>query len=197
MHLYSAPWTYSRVGGYWLPMECPLNSWALTKPTTRPPKRRSRQVEWLNVRSARMYFHLRYRLGSYASLERIPRVIRLEPASLCRQYHAPDQYLRLSTDLRINVSKIMSELIPGDQRQSILLDGEPSEGVSKFKYLGSLIDTKALGRFILVRWLNKETSKPHSTMVARKYCFPTRGEKRIDMAKDRCSCLKVALEVAH
>ncbi len=42
--------------------------------------------------------------------------------------------------MRINVSKstVMSPLIPGEQRQAVLLDGEHLEDVGKFKYLGSM-----------------------------------------------------------
>ncbi len=38
----------------------------------------------------------------------------------------------------INASKtkVMSALIPGEQRQVVLLDGESLEDVDKFKYLG-------------------------------------------------------------
>ncbi len=41
--------------------------------------------------------------------------------------------------LRINASKIkvMSALIPGEQRQAVLLNNEPAEDVGKFKILGS------------------------------------------------------------
>ncbi len=41
--------------------------------------------------------------------------------------------------MRINASKtkVMSALIPGEQRQAVLLDGEPLEDVEGFKYLGS------------------------------------------------------------
>ncbi len=35
-------------------------------------------------------------------------------------------------------TKVMSALIPGAQRQAVLLDGEPMEEVGKFKYLGSM-----------------------------------------------------------
>ncbi len=40
--------------------------------------------------------------------------------------------------IRINASKtkVMSALIPGEHRQTVLLDGEPLEDVGKFKYLG-------------------------------------------------------------
>ncbi len=42
--------------------------------------------------------------------------------------------------MRINASntKVLSALIPGEQRQAALLDGEPLEDVDKFKYLGSM-----------------------------------------------------------
>ncbi len=42
--------------------------------------------------------------------------------------------------MRINTSKakVMSALIPGDQRQAVPLDGELLKDVDKFKYLGSM-----------------------------------------------------------
>ncbi len=42
--------------------------------------------------------------------------------------------------MRINASKtkVMSARIPGEQRQAVLLGGEPLEDVDKFKYLGSI-----------------------------------------------------------
>ncbi len=44
-----------------------------------------------------------------------------------------------SEGIRIYASKtnFMSALIPGEQRQAVLLDGEPLEDVDKFKYLRS------------------------------------------------------------
>ncbi len=44
----------------------------------------------------------------------------------------------------INASKakVMSALIPGEQRQVGLLDGEPVEDIEKFKYLGSMFVPK-------------------------------------------------------
>ncbi len=42
--------------------------------------------------------------------------------------------------MRINASKtkVMSTLVPGEQRHAALLDGEHLEDVDKFKYLGSM-----------------------------------------------------------
>ncbi len=42
--------------------------------------------------------------------------------------------------MRINApnTRVMSALIPGEQRQAVLLDGEPLEDVDKFKNLGSI-----------------------------------------------------------
>ncbi len=49
--------------------------------------------------------------------------------------------------MRINASKtkVMSALIPGEQRQSALLDNEPLEDVDKFKYLGSMFIANGQG----------------------------------------------------
>ncbi len=49
--------------------------------------------------------------------------------------------------MRINASKtkVMSALIPGEQRQAVLLDGEPLEDVDKFKYLGSMFVANGQG----------------------------------------------------
>ncbi len=47
----------------------------------------------------------------------------------------------------INASKtkVMSALIPGEQRQAVLLDREPLEDVDKFKYLGSMFVANGQG----------------------------------------------------
>ncbi len=42
------------------------------------------------------------------------------------------------TSLMPTIAKVMSALIPGEQRQTVLLQGEPLEDVDKFKYLGSM-----------------------------------------------------------
>ncbi len=53
--------------------------------------------------------------------------------------------------MRINASKtkVMSTFISGEQRQAVLLDGEPLEDAGKFKYLGSMFVTN--GRIYLAR----------------------------------------------
>ncbi len=50
-------------------------------------------------------------------------------------------------DMRINASntKMMSTLIPGEQRQPGLIVGEPLEDVDIFKYLGSVIVANGKG----------------------------------------------------
>ncbi len=52
-----------------------------------------------------------------------------------------------SVGMRINASKtkMMSALIPGEQRQAVLLDGEPLEDVDKFKCLDSMFVTNGQG----------------------------------------------------
>ncbi len=49
--------------------------------------------------------------------------------------------------IRVNGSKtkVMTSLIPGEQRHAVLLDGEPLEDVDKFKYLGSLFLANSQG----------------------------------------------------
>ncbi len=49
--------------------------------------------------------------------------------------------------MRNNASKtkVMSALIPGEQRQAILLDGKPLEDVERFKYLCSMFVTSGQG----------------------------------------------------
>ncbi len=49
--------------------------------------------------------------------------------------------------MRINASKtrVMSALMPGEQRQAVLLDGEPLEDVDRFKYLGSMFVANGQG----------------------------------------------------
>ncbi len=49
--------------------------------------------------------------------------------------------------MRINASKtkVMSALIPGEQRQAVLPNGEPLEDVENFKYLGSMFVANGQG----------------------------------------------------
>ncbi len=49
--------------------------------------------------------------------------------------------------IRINASKtkVISALISGEQRQAVLLDGEPLEDVEKFKYMGSMLVANGQG----------------------------------------------------
>ncbi len=49
--------------------------------------------------------------------------------------------------MRTNASKtkVISALIPGEQRQAVLLDGEPLEDVEKFKYLGLMFVANGQG----------------------------------------------------
>ncbi len=42
-------------------------------------------------------------------------------------------------------TKVMSALIPGEQRQAVLFDGEPLEGVDKYKYVGSMFVANGQG----------------------------------------------------
>ncbi len=45
---------------------------------------------------------------------------------------------KIGISMKASKTKVMSSLIPGEQRQPVLLDGEPLEDVDKFKYLGSM-----------------------------------------------------------
>ncbi len=49
--------------------------------------------------------------------------------------------------MRINASKtkVMAALIPGEQRQAVLLEGETLEDVDEFKYLGSMFVANGQG----------------------------------------------------
>ncbi len=55
--------------------------------------------------------------------------------------------LAAEVDMSINASKtkVMLALIPGEQRQAVLLDGEPLEDVDKFKCLGSMFVANGQG----------------------------------------------------
>ncbi len=55
--------------------------------------------------------------------------------------------LAAAVGMRINASKtkVMSALVPGEQCQAVLLDGEPLEDVDKVKYLGSMFVANGQG----------------------------------------------------
>ncbi len=58
--------------------------------------------------------------------------------------------------MRINASKttVMPALIPGEQRQAVLLVGELLEDVEKFKYLGSMFIANGQGTEEIRRRIN-------------------------------------------
>ncbi len=68
--------------------------------------------------------------------------------------------------MRIYVSKtkVMSPRIPGEQRQAVLLDGEPFEVVDKFKYLDSMFDAS--------------TSKYPTPMIHTEICLKRQKWRR-------------------
>ncbi len=64
--------------------------------------------------------------------------------------------------MRINASKtkVMSALVPVEQRQVVLLDGEPLEDVEKFKYLGSMfVANDARAKKAPLVWSCRKTSR--------------------------------------
>ncbi len=74
--------------------------------------------------------------------------------------------------MRINASKtkVMSALIPGEQRQTALRDGEPLEDVDKFKYLGSMFIANGQGTEEIRRRINlvrSEFSRLQSCLWSR------------------------------
>ncbi len=64
--------------------------------------------------------------------------------------------------MHINASKtrVMPALIPGEQRQAVLLDGEPLEDFDKLKYLGSLFI--ANGQETEEKWSRSNLAVPYS-----------------------------------
>ncbi len=68
----------------------------------------------------------------------------------------------------------MSSLIPGEQRQVVLLDGEPLEGVDKFKYLGSMFAANCKGNEEIVSRINLA----RSVFSRLESCLWSRGELR-------------------
>ncbi len=70
---------------------------------------------------------------------------------------------------RINSSKtkVMSALIPGEQFQAVLLEGEPLEDVEVFKYLGSMFVTNSHGPEEIRSWINIIRSTTCSPVFGR------------------------------
>ncbi len=76
--------------------------------------------------------------------------------------------------MRINASKtkVMSALIPGEQRQAVLLDGEPLEDVDKFKYLGSMFIANGQG----TEDIRSRINLARSAFSRLQFCFRSRRE---------------------
>ncbi len=53
---------------------------------------------------------------------------------------------------------MMSALVPGEQRQAVMLDGEPLGDVEKFKYLGSMFVANPQGTEEMRSWINRARS---------------------------------------
>ncbi len=56
-----------------------------------------------------------------------------------------DAVNRHAAAVGMRMTKVMSTLVPDEQRQAVLLDGEPLEDVEKFKYLGSMFVANGQG----------------------------------------------------
>ncbi len=76
--------------------------------------------------------------------------------------------------MRINASKtkVLSALIPGEQRQAVLLDGEPMEDVDKFKYLGSIFVANGQG----TEEVRSRINLARSTFSRLQFCLWSRRE---------------------
>ncbi len=70
--------------------------------------------------------------------------------------------------MRINASKtkVMSALIPGEQSQTVLLDGEPLKDVDKFKYIGSFFIASGQG----TEEIRSRISLDHSALSHLQSC---------------------------
>ncbi len=96
--------------------------------------------------------------SSYSEMQGLLEAINLYPAAVGMLRNA-------------SKTKVMSELIPGEQRQAVLLDGEPLEDVNKFMYLGSMFVANGQGteeirsRFNLAR---SEFSRLQSCVWSRR-----------------------------
>ncbi len=77
--------------------------------------------------------------------------------------------------MRINASKtkVMSPLIPDEQRQTVLIDCEPLEDVDRFKYLGSIFVAKGQG----TEEIRSRINLGHSAFSDLKSCLWSRREQ--------------------
>ncbi len=66
----------------------------------------------------------------------------------------------------------MSTLIPGEQRQAVLLDGEPLQDVDEFKYLSSMFIASNQG----TEEIKSRINFARSTFSRLQYCLWLRRE---------------------
>ncbi len=87
-----------------------------------------------------------------------------------------------TVDMRINASKtkVMPVLIPGEQRQAVLLDDEPLEDVEKFKYLCSMFVANGQG----TEEIRSRINLAHSAFSCLQSCLWSRSEISL-RTKDR------------
>ncbi len=76
--------------------------------------------------------------------------------------------------MRINASKtkVMSALVPDEQRKASLLDGEPLEDVEKFKYFGSMFVANGQG----TENIRSRINLPRSAFSRLQSCLRSRSE---------------------
>ncbi len=70
--------------------------------------------------------------SSYSEMQGLLEAVNRHAAAVCMHINA-------------SKTKVMSALIPGEQRQAVQLDGEPLEDADKFKYLGSMFVANGQG----------------------------------------------------
>ncbi len=75
-----------------------------------------------------------------------------------------------AVDMRINASKtnVASALIPGEQRQAVLHDGEVMEDVDKFKYLSSMFVANGQGTKEIRSMINLAFTPLQSCLRSRR-----------------------------
>ncbi len=82
-----------------------------------------------------------------------------------------------TVDMRINASKtkVMSALIPGEQRQAVLLDGGPLEDVDIFKYPGSVFVANGQG----TEEIRSRINLAHSAFFHLQSCLWSRSKRAL------------------